>query len=309
MPAGIERVSDPIADPASVQRVLDGAIDLHYHAAPSPFPRRLGAMAAIRHYAQEGFGGVVMKSHHHSTVMELIALADALPDGLPCPAFGGIALNGAVGGLNPRAVELALAMGGRIVWFPTIAGRAHLEWERRAAHGFPASEVRLSSEAPVPVLERGRVRAEAEAIVELIAGADAILASGHIAGDEARALFALARERGVSRLLLNHPDFILELSEQEILELADLGAVVEHILIRYDERSAEAQPIERLVEWIGRVGAERTVLASDLGQRRNPLPADSFRHVVGRLLERGISESQLRLMLRTNPARLVGIEP
>ena len=94
-------------------------------------------MDAVRHYADEGFGGVVMKSHHHSTVMELIALRDAFPEGLPVPAFGGVALNGAVGGLNPRAVELALGMGGRIVWFPTIAGRAHQEWERRARARLP----------------------------------------------------------------------------------------------------------------------------------------------------------------------------
>jgi hypothetical protein len=293
----------------AVRRALAGSVDLHFHAAPSPFPRLLGAMDAIRHYASEGFGGVVMKSHHHSTVMELIALGDAVQDGLPIPAFGGIALNGAVGGLNVRAVELALAMGGRIVWFPTIAGGAHLAWQRRHVHRFPSSDVRLQAEARVPVLTRGRLRPQAEAIVELVAQADAILASGHITIDEARALFVGARERGVRKLLLNHPDFILGFTEAEIVELADLGAYVEHILVRYDERSAEAQPIEQLVEWIGRIGPERTVISSDLGQRGNPRPADSFRHVVGRLLERGVTESDLRRMLRTNPARLVGLDP
>ena len=293
----------------AVTRALAGAVDLHYHSAPSPFPRRLSAMDAVRHYADEGFGGVVLKSHHHSTVMELIALRDAFPEGLPIPAFGGVALNGAVGGLNPRVVELALGMGGRIVWFPTIAGRAHQEWERREAHGFPSSSVRLSAEAPIAVLDGGRLRAEAVEIVELVASADAILASGHILPEEVQALFSMARERGVRKLLLNHPDFILELDDGAIVALAELGAFVEHILIRYDDRSPEAQPIDRLVSWIRRIGAERTVISSDLGQRTNPLPGDSFRRVVGQLLECGVSEAELRLMLRTNPARLVGLEP
>jgi len=293
----------------AVARALAGAVDLHYHSAPSPFPRRLSAMDAIRHYADEGFGAVVMKSHHHSTVMELIALRDAFPEGLPIPAFGGVALNGAVGGLNPRAVELALGMGGRIVWFPTIAGRAHKEWERRAAHGFPSSSIQLASEAPIAVLDDGRLRPEAVEIVELVAAADAILASGHILPEEVQELFSVARDRGVRKLLLNHPDFILELDDDSIVGLAELGAFVEHILIRYDDRSPEAQPIDRLVGWIRRVGAERTVISSDLGQRTSPLPADSFRRVVGRLLERGVSEAELRLMLRTNPATLVGLEP
>lgn len=293
---------------AAVARALGGAVDLHYHSAPSPFPRRLSAMDAIRHYADEGFGAVVMKSHHHSTVMELIALGDASPDGLPIPAFGGIALNGAVGGLNPRAVELALGMGGKIVWFPTIAGRAHKQWEARGSHGFPSSAISLSAEAPIAVLEGGRLRAEAVEIVELVAAADAILASGHILPEEVQALFEVARARGVRKLLLNHPDFILELDDDAIVALADSGAFVEHILIRYDDRSREAQPIDRLVDWIRRIGAERTVISSDLGQRTSPLPGDSFRRVVGQLLERGVAEAELRLMLRTNPAMLVGLE-
>lgn len=291
-----------------VSRVLAGAVDLHYHSAPSPFPRRLSAMDAIRHYAAEGFGAVVMKSHHHSTVMELIALSDAFEEGLPIPAFGGVALNGAVGGLNPRAVELALGMGGRIVWFPTIAGRAHQEWERRHAHRFPSSAIQLTAEAPVAVLDGGRLRPEAVEIVELVAAADAILASGHILPEEAQELFAAARERGVRKMLLNHPDFILEIDDDAIVAMAELGAFVEHILIRYDDRSAEAQPIEHLVAWIRRVGAERTVISSDLGQRSNPLPADSFRRVVGQLLEHGVGEDELRLMLCTNPAMLVGLD-
>ena len=298
-------VSPETAD--AVTRVLSGAIDLHYHSAPSPFPRRLGALEAIRHYTAEGFGGVVMKSHHHSTVMELIALEDALPEGLPIPAFGGIVLNGSVGGLNPRAVELALAMGGKIVWFPTIAGQGHLEWAQRGDHGFPTASVRLRGEAPIPVVRHGRLVPAAHEILDLIAEADVILATGHILPTEVEMLVAAATQRGISKLLLNHPDFIVELGDDAIDGLVANGAFVEHILIRYDDRSTEAQPIERLVDHIARFGADRTVISSDLGQRTSPLPGDSFRRVVGQLMARGVTEDELRLMLRTNPARLLGV--
>ena len=36
-------------------------------------------------------------------------------------------LNNVVGGLNPYAVEHTAAMGGKIVWMPTLAGREPLE--------------------------------------------------------------------------------------------------------------------------------------------------------------------------------------
>ena len=46
-----------------------------------------------------------MKSHHHSTVMEVLALERVALSNLKLKVYGGVALNGAVGGLNPRAVD------------------------------------------------------------------------------------------------------------------------------------------------------------------------------------------------------------
>ena len=45
--------------------------------------------------------------------------------GIKTKVFGSIALNSMVGGLNPSAVDLALAMGAKVVWFPTISAPHH----------------------------------------------------------------------------------------------------------------------------------------------------------------------------------------
>jgi Family of unknown function (DUF6282) len=293
---------------AAVTRILAGAIDLHYHSAPSPFPRRLTTAEAAQHYADAGFRGVVMKSHHHSTVMELIALQKVVLDDLPLEIFGGVALNGAVGGLNPRAVDLALKMGGKIVWFPTIAGLAHIDYHSRHVTNFPSATVPLMTEAPIRVLdEGGELKPEVVEIIDLIAESDAILASGHMTPVEVEAVMVLAHERGVRKLLVNHPDFILEMEPEQVLRLAELGAVTEHILIRYDDELPGSQPLDALVEWIGLLGPERTVISSDLGQRTSPLPGDAFQRVVAQLLVAGVAEEALTTMLQTNPATLLGI--
>jgi len=38
----------------------------------------------------------------------------------------------------------------------------------------------------------------------------------------------------------------------------------------------------------------------------NPLPTDSFRKIVGRLLDRGMSDDAIRTMIARNPAELLG---
>jgi hypothetical protein len=289
--------------------LLTGAIDLHVHPSPSPLPRRLGAADAARLAGEAGFDGIVVKSHHHSTVTDVLALGHdgCLPAGVR--VHGGIALNGAVGGLNPHAVDLALKMGGRIVWFPTIASPQHIS--HHAAHPdlkFPKLAVRVLAEAPIDVLdENGRLRPEVVDILQSIKQADAILASGHMAPDRITAVFEAAREIGIEKMLVNHPNFVIEASFEQARHWVSLGAVIEHSLCMYDDASSfHHWDVDTLVEWIRAVGPEHSTLGSDLGQMDNPLPTDSFRKIVGLLLARGMGEDDIRLMLRENPARLLG---
>jgi len=295
---------------SAIDRLLEGAVDLHFHSHPSPFPRAMDAAAAAEKYDAAGFRAVVMKSHHHSTVMEILALERPALSGLRVRVFGGIALNGAVGGLNPRAVDLAIQMGGKVVWFPTIASANHIEHHR--AHPdlkFPSSERELLEEEPLDVFgEDGDLRPEVHQIIGLIRDAGVVLASGHLNPRQIEAVFEAAKGAGVSRLLLNHPDFVIGASHADASRLAGLGAVVEHSLCMYDEDSKfYLWPVEHLVEWVEAVGPERTSLGSDLGQKGNPRPVDSYRKVCARLLDSGVKEREVRMMVADNPARLLGI--
>jgi hypothetical protein len=296
-------MADRVAD------ILQGAVDLHVHPAPSPLPRRMDAVDAAQLAGEAGFEAIVVKSHHHSTVTDVLALSrDGLNDGPGPRVYGGVALNSAVGGLNPHAVDLALKMGGRIVWFPTIASPQHIAHHR--AHPnlkFPKLAVQLQPEEPVDVFgEDGGLRPEVHRILESIADADAILASGHMAPASITAVFEAAREIGVSRMLVNHPNFVIEASYEDARRWVALGAVIEHSLCMYDEDSSfHNWDVDTLVQWIEAVGAEHSTLGSDLGQMSNPLPTDSFRKIVGRLLERGMPEGDVRRLVCENPRRLL----
>lgn len=288
-------------------KVLDGTVDLHCHSGPSPFPRRLNHVEASHDGARIGMRAILCKSHHHNTVMDLLAM-DAQLKEAPTPMFGGVALNSEVGGVNPSAVAVALTMGGRCVWGPTVSAAQHI-----AAHshddGFPSSGGNLHEEEVSIFDASGDVSERTDLVTRLIAEADVLLTGGHLDGESMVAFFETASRNGVRRLLLHHPDFIVKASEQAIERMLELGAFVEHELSMYDPRvPAPDWKIEQLVDWIEKIGPERTVIDSDLGQQGNPLPVDSYLLIVQQLLDHGISEADVRQMICRNTAYLLGLE-
>jgi hypothetical protein len=296
----------PTPTPALL-KVLDGAVDLHCHSGPSPFPRRLDHVEASHDGARINMRAILCKSHHHNTVMDLLAMGPRLATA-PTPMYGGVALNSEVGGVNPSAVAVAITMGGRCVWGPTVSAAQHIAAHRHD-DGFPSATGNLY-EKEVSIFDAsGDVSAETDLVTRLVADADILLTGGHLDGESMKAFFKTAAGNGVRRILLHHPDFIVEAAEQDIEEMLGYGAFVEHELSMYHPQvPAPRWPIERLVDWIRKIGPERTVLNSDLGQVGNPLPVDAYLLIVQQLLDHGIAADDVRQMICRNTAYLLGLE-
>ena len=296
---------------SAIDRILHGAIDLHCHSGPSPFARRIDHAEATRLADAAGFRAIVVKSHHHSTVMDVRAVKPWALDGVGTEVFGGIALNSQVGGLNPHAVALALQLGGKIVWFPTISALQHID-HHAANPGlkFPKSTVSLPPAERIDIIdENGEVLPVVRDILTQIREADAVVAAGHMSPEQILALLTTAKEMGLTRLLVNHPEYVIEAASNDIAMFAGLGAVIEHSLCMYDEDSTFYHwEMSELLKWIALVGPENTSLGSDLGQVNNPLPTESYRKIVGRLLDSGITPEEVRMMVVTNPTRLLGLD-
>lgn len=293
----------------ALDRILEGAIDMHCHSGPSPFPRKMDHVEAARQAESVGMRAIVVKSHHHPTVMDLRAMAPRLAE-VKTQVFGSIALNSMVGGLNPSAVDVALKMGGRVVWFPTISSRQHQE--HQAANPdlkFPKPSVPLRKPDIVDIVtDQGDLRPEVPVILGQIAEAGAVLAAGHMAPDRIQMLLDAARKAGVTRVIVNHPEYVIKASREQVAKFADSGAIIEHECCMYDEDSEfHHWDTKALKGWIDLVGPERSSIGSDLGQVDNPSPIDSFKKMLGQLHDCGISERDLRTMVRDNPARLLGL--
>ncbi len=286
--------------------VLDGLVDMHCHSGPSPFPRRFNHAQAAADGARIGMRAMVAKSHHHATVMDVLAMRPQL-DRVSTQVFGGIALNTWVGGINPDAVQMCLNLGGKVVWFPTNCSGRHIDCHPEHS-GFPSPTVELSTTRVGITDERGELLPAVHRVLDHIHAAGAVLNGGHGHPDEILQLFTAAHERGIDKLVLSHPDFVVEADVDRCREFIALGAVIEHEMVMYHPDGL-GWDVRRLLDWIHALGPEHMVLASDLGQANMPPPVDGFLTVTEQLLDAGVEEKDVRRMVVDNPSRLLGLDP
>lgn len=291
---------------SAITSILSGLVDMHCHSGPSPFPREFDHVEAAQDGAERlQMRAIVVKSHHHNTVMDLLAMKGRLAN-VPTQVFGGVALNNQVGGLNPYAVEMSLRMGGKVVWFPTFSSGRHIECHPEHS-GFPTTTVQLTTER-INVTENGEPVSAVYDVLDRIAEAGAVLNGGHMYPEDIKAVFTLAKEKGIKRMVVSHPDFVIGADPDQCRELIGLGAFVEHEMHMYDPEASMKWDPAQLYNWIQQLGPEHIVLASDLGQRGMPKPVDAFIRVAEALLDLGLPEKDLQLMVRGNPSYLLNLQ-
>jgi hypothetical protein len=292
-----------------IDSLLQGAIDPHVHSGPSIAPRAIDHLELARELSAAGFAAVVTKDHDYSGVMTAALISKHHPE-LRTKIYSGIVLNNVVGGFNPYAVEHTAAMGGKVVWFPTLAAENHLRWEKTANWVHPASTQKMRPAAGIPVLDDNRaVRDEVKQVLDVIAKNDIVLASGHLHVSETWLVFEEAKRRGVNRMTLTHPEEIVDATMNDVSGLAKMGVFVEHSLGMFVEGSkfkiASAEDLRRHID---AAGVDQTVLCSDLGQTGTISPLEGFRRGIRLCFDLGYDDGQIRKMVSSNAARMLGVE-
>jgi microsomal dipeptidase-like Zn-dependent dipeptidase len=88
-----------------------------------------------------------------------------------------------------------------------------------------------------------------------------------------------------------------------------MGAFVEHSLCMFLEGSKfKIADGEELRKHIDAAGVEQTVLCSDLGQVGIFGPIEGFRRGIKLCIDLGYDDAQIRKMVSSNAARMIGIE-
>ena len=273
---------------------LRDVIDLHVHAAPDTIARSVDAVEAARLAKQGGLRGLVLKNHYEPTASWAYFARKQVPG---VEVFGGVALNLPIGGINPAAVvRMTRVTGGwgRIVWMPTFDAE---------------NQVRFSKESrpSVPVSRNGRLLPEVIEVLDLIRKHGLVLATGHSTPAENRLLIREAKARGIDRIIVTHAMLTpVNMSVEQMTEAAGQGAFIEFVyngLVGSNKQFT----LEQYADAIRRVGPERCILASDLGQADNPLPVAGMQSFVDGMKKHGFSALEIKRMAVENPAQLLGL--
>ncbi len=296
------------ASTTQVDRLLHGTIDPHVHSGPSVAPRSIDHLELAREASRVGFAAIVTKDHDYSGVMTAMLIARHHPE-LTTKIYSGIVLNNTVGGLNPYAVEHTAAMGGKIVWMPTLAAEHHLRWEKTVGLVHPGTTQKMRAAAAVPVVANGEVVDAAKEILDVVAKTGIALASGHLHASETWIVFEEAKRRGVERMIFTHPEDIVDGTLDDVKGIAELGAFVEHSLSFFVQGSKfKTRTAEELRSHITAAGVDRTIMCSDLGQIGSVSPVNGIREGIEMCLDLGYEEDEIRKMFSLNTAKVLGIE-
>ncbi len=293
-----------------------GAVDLHVHCGPEGIPRRFDAVSLARHVEEAGLGGVVLKSHMAATG----SWAQMAHDVTGVRLHGSVVLNHYAGGINPAAVRAALGPSAdgesylKFVWLPTVHAAAHLTARHHEGEqydippewcgGTVSPVARAIGEVePINVLA-SHLRPLLDEVLRIAADHDLVLATGHAGRDEVFYVMERAHALGVRKVIVTHPCYDPPaIGVSELVELADAGAYVELSFILVDMglvSFAETAAILR------RVGANQTILSTDVGQVDRAAPAEALARLGAGLLAEGIPLADVDTAMKDNPRFLVG---
>ncbi|MEE6258162.1 DUF6282 family protein [Plantactinospora sonchi] len=302
-------MSDHPVPSARARALVTGAYDTHVHVAPDVMARRIDDLDLARRCVEVGLAGFVLKSHYVATAERAAVVRKVVPE---VDVLGAITLNGSMGGMNPAAVEVAGRQGARIVWMPTVdsgnqrrSTATDLPGAKPAMWG--ALQADLQAQGIVPdvvevVDDEGRVLGRVRQVLRVIARHDMVLATGHLNGTEILAVVRAAKEEGVRRVVVTHPEFTSQrLPVEQQRELAEAGALLERCFTTpHTGKVAWAD----LVANIRAVGPEHSILSSDLGQPFNPPVEDGLALFADHLLEAGFTEQEIQTMAVVNSRHL-----
>ena len=290
--------------PEPIEFLLQGAYDLHVHLAPDVVPRAQHGADLAYEAQQAGLAGMLIKDHTAPTTGAAHVLNQAWPEGTHF--YSALVLNPPVGGLNPFAVVAALREGVDVVFMPTYAA-AHQIAVQGADAFAPAYPRPRGGWAGLSVLDgEGALLPVVIEILDLVAERDAVLATGHISPAEILALLPVARERGVSRLLVTHASGKTPgLSGAGQLAAVGYGAMIEHCLMGTLGETPSLRP-ETIRDQVRGVGVHNCLLSSDLGQAAIGPVVAGFAERLGAMREAGMTLAELRILIEDSPRRLLG---
>lgn len=280
---------------------LQGVIDMHVHSNPDIRHRAYDDFELMEAAIRVGARAIVIKTHQGTTMdraylcnrhNQLVHKGDN-----NFTMYGSVTLNRQIGGINPAAVESGLKLGAKVIWLPTQSARNHM------------LQNKVDPKNCVDVIKDGKLIPELSDVFRLVKDFDAVLATAHISPDEAIRVVEAAKDAGVNKLVITHPEWWLVgmTIEDQARLVKDYDVILEHCYAQPMGGGAYKSNMEMNLEAIQACGYKNVMVCTDGGQVENPNWEIALEQYMTYLLEHGISQEQVYHMTHTIQAGLLGI--
>ena len=144
-----------------------------------------------------------------------------------------------------------------------------------------------------------------------------MLATGHVHPAEIIAVVRRGRELGVKNIIVTHGlTNVPGLTMAQAKQVVDMGALIEICFLQF--RAGPNAPLAFLTHWtqinarnvaqaVKALGAQGLVVSSDLGQSGNMTHPDGIEVAIAEMKREGVTDADIDIMMRKNPARLLGL--
>lgn len=286
---------------------MEGAVDMHIHIGPDFVPRYYDSIALAEDARDHGMRALVLKDQLCPSMFKAALTQRVVPE---VEVLGSIVLNEPCGGVSPRSALYALKCGAKLVWLPTVD--ADYSYRKgQAGHWIKKVNDRNAFKGVCPRLkttdENGALMVQTLEIMELVAQYDAVLGTGHISPEECMAILKANKSIG-AKVVITHPNLWFDdFTPDALCAMADLDAYIEMTSSGLTPNRGHGD-IYEMVEAIKRVGAARCILSTDAGAVDCAAPPESLRAFCYLLRNCGLTESEIEIMVRDNPCKLLGLE-
>jgi hypothetical protein len=259
---------------------------------------------------------IVIKCHASATADRAYIAEQAVGGGIE--VYGIICLNTPLGGMNPEAVKMALRMGVKGVWMPSMWAENHAHYVREMGKrmGYETIKMNFPEHGETILDENGRLKPAVIEILGLVAEADVMLATGHLTVDESHLLLDEANKAGIKKLVVHTANYhVMNYPVADLKSMVAKGALLEYGFTSlpnpiWDPIDPSRRiSLDDVCRSIREIGPEHCVLSTDTGHFTSPTHIECMRLWFELLKVKGFKRGELDLMTKVNPAKLLGLAP
>jgi hypothetical protein len=336
------RATYSLSDPAPQDPALRGAIDMHAHQDPDSNGPSYGqaarsddAIDLVKRAKASGMRGFVIKEHLDQSAGLAYYMRKLSPE---MEIFGGMGSNLTTGQrVNPWAIIHMTEMKGgwgRVVWMPSWDSEnsshrvqnylTNLAPQRAKYFNPPFVSVARCADGglfwanfPKPCAN-GELLPEVKEALSVIASkktrdsnGDLILATGHNSPQEGMMMIKEAVRVGVKHIIITHPLLdVCDYTDAEIKEAVSLGPeIYAEFTSQFGNANASPELLKQYASGIRAAGVEHAFVSSDTGQLGSKFQPDALADAAKALRGQGFTERDIDLLLKINPAKILGIAP